>query len=394
MNSAAVKRGGGGSTKEFFMLSQSFVSHVSRLILGSFLGAQLQSVTWAMTEVIDVSVLPHRPEQPLPVPASQLFAYQRLQAKKEKEAQEAWTALAALTSVSWTVQVLRTIAESTTALTEIVFTPFVALQELLKKSEAEIQQRLAHPLVLKDLLEEKKLVDLGDGWQAEISWDGKVNLSKTKKSSSELHVQSLTDVILNVKAKDVSVSAPSVSLRGQADIDKLSISFDEVNPLAEPKTSVFELHSGATFTTRDLTMKDVLLNKGQINLTDPAHLQVQSLVNAGTLVAQNQLTIEAQNLFRNSGTLKANTVSLKANVIDQQALSKGMAPHIHAQNIAATAGEILNLAAGSLEGKDITLTSLGTLTNHAKLKADRLLRPTRQPIGLSQGFGLSQTASV
>lgn len=355
------------------MLSQSFVSHVSRLILGSFLGAQLQSVTWAMTEVIDVSVLPHRPEQPLPVPASQLFAYQRLQAKKEKEAQEAWTALAALTSVSWTVQVIRTIAESTTALTEIVFTPFVALQELLKKSEAEIQQRLAHPLALKDLLEEKKLVDLGDGWQAEISWDGKVNLSKTKKSSSELHVQSLTDVILdNVKAKDVSVSAPSVSLRGQADIDKLSISFDEVNPLAEPKTSVFELHSGATFTTRDLTMNGVLLNKGQINLTDPAHLQVQSLVNAGTLVAQNQLTIEAQNLFRNSGTLRANTVSLKANVIDQQTLSGETAPHIHAQNIAATAGETLNLAAGSLEGKDIALTSLGTLTNHAKLKADHL----------------------
>lgn len=67
---------------------------------------------------------------------------------------------------------MASVAEAAQTVTSLVFTPFLALQELLKKTEVEIQRRLTQPLALQDLLEEKKLMDLGNGTSTEISWDG------------------------------------------------------------------------------------------------------------------------------------------------------------------------------------------------------------------------------
>lgn len=353
------------STKGGLVFSNTVMSGISRLLMGSFLHLQLQSTAWAATQTIDLSVRPS--ESSLPVPASQLFAYRQLQLKQEQDLQNALAELAVLSQLSWTVNVIATVAEAAQTVTSVVFSPFLALQKLLEQSEAEIEQRLKQPIALHDLLEEKKLIDLGEGTSAEISWDGKVKISQTAKNSSELHVQSLTDVILNnVTAQHLSIHAPSVSLHGQADIDKLSIGFNEQG------SSVFELGTDSVFRTQDLALNGVLLNKGKIDLKDPAKVKAKSLVNLGTLHSEGALSVETAQLFRNAGKLDASDLQLSAHIFDQVSLPGKEASQIKAQKISVVATESLNLKEGTLEGKQVVLTSCGTFDNKGDVKAQRI----------------------
>lgn len=61
------------------MFSKAVLSGFSRLLISSFLHLQLLSTAEAVTRVLDLSIYPQ--EDPLPVPASQLFDYQQFQIK-------------------------------------------------------------------------------------------------------------------------------------------------------------------------------------------------------------------------------------------------------------------------------------------------------------------------
>ena len=354
------------------MFSNTVLSSISQLLIGSFLHLQLLSTAEAVTRVLDLSIYPK--DDPLPVPASQLFDYYQLQIKKEKEQQdtfEAWKqsfeALTALSRLSWTVNVVATMAGMAQAVTSVVFSPFLVFQELLKKSEEENKKLSEQPLKLEDLLEEKKLIDLGEGTSVEISWDGKVKINQTDKNSSELHVRSLTDVILdNVKTPKLTVNAPSVSLQGRAEIDTLSIGFDGQG------TSVFELGTYSVFRTQELDLNGVLLNKGTIDLKDPAKIKAKSLVNLGTLHSEGALVVEVDTLFRNGGMLSATKLDLSANIFDQVALRGKDTPYLKANELSVVATEALNLKTGKLEVEQVELTSLGTFSNKSDMTAHKV----------------------
>lgn len=370
------------------MFSKNMQASISRLVLSSFLFLNIHSTAVAVEEM-EVLIQPrihHFQDDALlsgfidQVLVSQVLVPQKHVSQKTEQ-QEAIARLTQLLQTSWTIEVVKHVSDQVVQTMQQVFTPYLALCELLQKSAEALQERLAQPLQLADFCEEKKILDLGDAWQAEVAWDGNIKISKKQKDASRLHVQSLTDVILdNVQATDLSISAPSVSLTDEASIDHLAIHFDDADvPAGLSKTSTFVLGTAAKLTTQDLEMNGLLLNKGKIDLKDPASLKVHTLVNTGTMQSSGHLTITADALLRNSGHIEAADLSLKANIV-QQASVAGSKPLIKAGTLQGFTAETLTLGAGSLEADHIDLTSLDAFTNAAEIKANELLITAQAPL--------------
>lgn len=355
------------------MFSKTFISLVSRLLLCSFLYLNFHSTAVAMQEM-EIFVRPHKQyfqENDFSVPIRQLFACQHLK-HEPKQQQKAIENFIQLMEVSWTVQVVKHVSNQITNIVEHVFTPYLALQELLKKSAEEIQNHISKPLKLADFCEEKRILDLEEGWQAEVAWDGRLKISQKAKNTSSLSVQSLTEVILdNVQASDLSISAPSVSLTGIASIDHLSLDFEGDFVEGVESSHVFELSKMAQLTTRNLDMNGLLFNKGLIDLKDPASLKASSIINLGTLKTAGYLNIELQSLLRNSGCIVGENLSLSANIIQQVFLSDSK-PLLKAKTLKEYISEGLNFAAGILEADHVEITNLGTFENKAEIKTKEL----------------------
>jgi hypothetical protein len=372
------------------MLFQGHAKEVARLLISSFVYLNVHAATIVASEY-EIMVRPgrstfgdgpiDRPDQTAHMLKNFVERARAVAATKdveEREARErALQQFVALTSVAWTVSVMKHVADGTQLLLKKVFTPFIEMTKLLAEEGARLDEYLNNPLMLSEALN-KNLVESAnfDGWSADISWNGRIKLTQTADSSSTVRVQSLTDVILdNVAAENVSISAPRVALRGDANIKNLAVDFyDETLPDVPTNfanSGVFEITSSANLTTQNFKMNGLLWNKGTIDLTAPAKIELNSFVNAGIVKTEGRLDLDAKTLLQNSGTIECTDLYLKANVIRQASLNNSD-PIIRGDKVHLVAMEQMLIQDGTISSNESELTTLGSFENYANIKSKRL----------------------
>lgn len=292
---------------------------------------------------------------------------------------------------TWTIKFVKHVSGQDEHDEKHVFQPSQPLQELLKKPEDDLQEYLSTTLQLSDVLEETKVFALDNGLRAEVAWDGSIKISQIEKKSYKLYVQSLQRVVLdNIQASDMSITAPSVSLTGDASIDHLSIELksDDFDP---DQTKVFELATTAHLTTQGLETNGLLLNKGIIDLLgDSSLIETISLVNAGRIKVTKRLNIKTDILIRNSGCIEAGDLLFTTNIFQQVSMAN-LNPIIKAVNFSCFANEEMRIDAGFFEMDCLELTILGLFENSADIKAKKLCITTQSP---SVNKGLIQAESL